>query len=44
MEVGMAFREVRVREIKEVLRLWLRGQGTRSIAALVGLGPVNMPC
>ena len=33
----MAFREVRVYEVKEVLRLWLRGQGTRSIAALVGL-------
>ena len=33
----MAFREVRVYEIKEVLRLWLRGTGTRKIAALVGL-------
>ena len=33
----MAFREVRVYEIKEVLRLWLRGKGTRPIAALVGL-------
>ncbi len=33
----MAFREVRVYEVKEVLRLWLRGKGTRPIAALVGL-------
>jgi transposase len=37
MEVAMAFREVRVYEIKEVLRLWLRGTGTRKIAALVDL-------
>ena len=35
----MAFREVRVYEVKEVLRLWLRGKGTRPIAALVGLDP-----
>ena len=27
----MAFREVRVFEIREVLRLWLRGDGLRSI-------------
>ena len=33
----MAFREVRAYEVKEVLRLWLRGKGTRPIAALVGL-------
>ena len=33
----MAFREVRVYEIKEVLRLWLRGTGTRKIALLVDL-------
>ena len=33
----MAFREVRVYEVKEVLRLWLRGKGTRPIAVLVGL-------
>lgn len=33
----MAFREVRVYEVKEVLRLWLRGKGTRPIAELVGL-------
>jgi len=37
MEVAMAFREVRVYEVTEVLRLWLRGKGTRPIAALVGL-------
>jgi hypothetical protein len=37
MEVAMAFREVRVYEVKEVLRLWLRGKGTRPIPALVGL-------
>src|SRR5271155_1131451 len=37
MEVAMAFREVRVYEIKEVLRLWLRGTGTRKIAVLVDL-------
>ena len=33
----MAFREVRVYEVKEVLRLWLRGKGTRPISALVGV-------
>ena len=37
MEVAMAFREIRVYEIKEVLRLWLRGTGTRKIAVLVDL-------
>jgi transposase len=37
MEVAMAFREIRVYEIKEVLRLWLRGTGTRKIAAMVDL-------
>ena len=31
----MAFREVRVFEIREVLRLWLRGEGLRSIERLV---------
>lgn len=31
----MAFREVSVTEIREVLRLWLRGEGLRGIAALV---------
>jgi hypothetical protein len=30
----VAFREVGVHEIKEVLRLWLRGEGLRSIARL----------
>ena len=30
----MAFREVGVHEIKEVLRLWLRGEGLRSFARL----------
>ncbi len=32
----MAFREVRVFEIREVLRLWLRGEGLRSTAAWRG--------
>ena len=31
----MAFREVSVTEGREVLRLWLRGEGLRSIAQLV---------
>ena len=35
----MAFREVRVFEIREVLRLWLRGEGFRSIERL---GPVDV--
>ena len=30
----MAFREVRVHEIREVLRLWLRGEGFRSMERL----------
>lgn len=34
----MAFREVRVFEVREVLRLWLRGEGLRSIERL---GPVD---
>jgi hypothetical protein len=29
-EVTMALKEVRVHEVKKVLRLWLRGKGTRS--------------
>lgn len=33
----MAFREVRVFEVREVLRLWLRGEGFRSTERLVGL-------
>jgi transposase len=30
----MASREIRVFEVREVLRLWLRGEGYRSIAEL----------
>jgi hypothetical protein len=30
-EVAMAFREVRVFEVREVLRLWLAGEGLRSV-------------
>ena len=33
----MAFREVGVHEIREVLRLWVRGEGLRSIERLSGL-------
>ena len=33
----MSFREVRVFEVKEVLRLWLRGEGLRSIERLAGI-------
>ena len=33
----MAFREVRVFEVREVLRLWLRGEGLRSTERLVGV-------
>jgi transposase len=33
----MAFREVQVHEIREVLRLWLRGEGIRSAGRLAGL-------
>lgn len=33
----MAFREVGVHEIREVLRLWLRGEGFRSVARLAGV-------
>lgn len=33
----MAFREVRVYEIREVLRLWLRGDGLRRVASLAGV-------
>jgi hypothetical protein len=32
--VAMSFREVQVHEIREVLRLWLRGEGHRSIERL----------
>jgi transposase len=33
----MAFREVRVFEVREVLRLWLRGEGLRSVERMVGI-------
>jgi hypothetical protein len=33
----MAFREVRVFEVREVLRLWLAGEGLRSIERLGGM-------
>lgn len=33
------FREVRVYEIREVLRLWLRGEGLRSIERLALIDP-----
>ena len=33
----MAFREVRVFEVREVLRLWLRGEAVRSMERLAGL-------
>ena len=33
----MAFREVQVHEIREILRLWLRGAGIRSVERLAGL-------
>jgi len=33
----MAYREVRMVEVREVLRLWLRGEGLRSVAGWVSL-------
>src|SRR5258708_2135387 len=36
-KAAMAFREVGVHEIREVLRLWGRGEGLRSIGRLSGL-------
>jgi len=33
----MAFREVRVFEVREVLRLWLAGEGVRSVERLAGV-------
>lgn len=33
----MAFREVRVFEVREVLRLWLRGEGVRATERLAGM-------
>jgi transposase len=35
-EAAMAFREVRVFEVREVLRLWLAGEGVRATERLVG--------
>jgi hypothetical protein len=35
-EAAMAFREVRVFEVREVLRLWLGGEGIRATERLVG--------
>jgi hypothetical protein len=35
--VAMAFREVRVFDVREVLRLWLRGPGFRAIERRGGL-------
>jgi transposase len=36
-ETALAFREVRVFEVREVLRLWLRGEGIRAIERLGGV-------
>jgi len=33
----MAFREVRVFEVREILRLWLRGEGLRAVGRLAGM-------
>ena len=33
----MAYREVRVFEVREVLRLWIRGEGLRAIERLAGI-------
>jgi hypothetical protein len=33
----MAFREVRVFEVREVLRLWLGGEGLRGVSRLAGM-------
>jgi hypothetical protein len=33
----MSFREVRVFEVREVLRLWLRGEGLRTVERLAGV-------
>ena len=33
----MALREVRMFEVREVLRLWLRGEGLRAIERLAGI-------
>ena len=42
-KAAMAFREVRVFEVREVLRLWLRGEGFRSVGAAGGGGPQDGP-
>ena len=34
---AMSFREVRVFEVREVLRLWLGGEGLRSVERLAGI-------
>jgi hypothetical protein len=39
----MAYREVSVTEIREVLRLWLRGMGLHSIAQLVAVDRKDGP-
>lgn len=36
-EAAVVFREVGVHEVREVLRLWLRGEGLRSAARLTGV-------
>ena len=36
-ETALAFREVGVFEVREVLRLWLRGEGIRSVERLGGV-------
>jgi hypothetical protein len=36
-KAAMVFREVGVHEIREVLRLWVRGEGLRSVERLSGL-------
>jgi hypothetical protein len=33
----MSFRQVRVFEVKDVLRLWPRGEGLRSVERLAGI-------
>jgi hypothetical protein len=38
---GMAFREVAVTEIREVLRAWLAGAGLRQVAAQAGVDHKN---
>ena len=39
----MAFREVRMFEVREVLRLWLRGEGLRAIERLAGIDRQDRP-